>query len=76
MSIFRRIPRTVEQAITPLRTMLEDLEEIAEAATRQIAQNDAAVTKLTLTSIALDQERGRSTKVRDALRTLMGDDDA
>ena len=76
MSVFSLKPTTVERAIAPLRTMLEDLEEISETCTQKIERNHEHIDILQDANVRHDAERGKSGAVQKSLRAMLGEDDA
>lgn len=73
MSLFNTRPRTVEEAVAPLRPMMADLAEISETATRHIDRNTEAMDTLAVENLALTGEKVRAASLIKSLGDLFGD---
>lgn len=73
MSLFHPRPTTTEQAVAPLRTMLEDLKEIQDARTRRIDNNDATIQFLRNDNTEHGEELKQSVQMQQQLRRILGE---
>lgn len=73
MSLFSPRPTTVEQAVKPLRSMIEDLEEISETCERRTARNMIEIEDLRIQNQCMEREQTRAATVTKTIRELIGD---